>query len=108
MQVEHADSRLHLHVLPTSNLDRLTNALICSTPADIARHGVFDIAVSRFRFLLQQSGRLHDLTALTVAALRNLDLLPGPLHRMSAVFAQTFNSRDLFIRGGAHRCPAAS
>src|SRR5690349_16485366 len=60
------------------------------------------------RFLLQQSRRLHDLTALAIAALRNLDLLPRPLHRMSAVFAQTFNSRDLLTSGGAHRCQAAS
>src|SRR5437868_10228804 len=108
MQVEHDGSCLHLRVFTCSDLDSVTNPLIRSTPADVARHSFFDIVVGRPGLLFKESDGLHDLTALAVTALRDLKLLPRTLHWMSTVFAQTFDGRDFFSRGSAHRGETAS
>jgi hypothetical protein len=49
------------------------------------------------RRFCQQSGSLHDLPALAVAALRHLFCDPSNLHRMRSIVRQAFDSRDCFI-----------
>src|SRR5260370_4760210 len=65
-------------------LDRLADADIGAAAADVAGHGVVDLAIARVRIARQQGGRRHDLPGLTIAALHDfeiepclLDLAPG-------------------------------
>ena len=58
--------------------------------------------------LCQQRGSGHDLAGLAVAALRNVDFLPGNLQRMCAVRREPFNGRYLGIRGGRDRRQAGA
>src|SRR6267378_4956790 len=60
-------------------LDGLLNARIGAAAANIARQCFVDIAVGRRRNLLQKGGGGHDLPGLTVAALDDLEVEPGPL-----------------------------
>jgi hypothetical protein len=57
------------------------NALIASAPADIAGHATVDFCIGRCRLLRQQRRRLHDLTGLTIAALRHTQIAPRDLNR---------------------------
>ena len=88
-------------------LDRRANSLVGAAPADISRHGAFDVLIGWLLVGLQQGGRLHDLPGLTVTALRDLDFHPGLLNRMEAVLRQPFDRRDRFsgdlMHGGRAR-----
>ena len=84
-------------------LDRGADALIGAAPADVARHGAVDVRVGRIRRARQQRGRLHDLAALAVAALRDVVLGPGALHRVAAVGAQPLDGHDLLALQRPHR-----
>src|SRR5690349_18577179 len=57
-------------------LDGLANTLISSAAADIALHDGFNLTIGRVRRLFQQRHGLHNLPALTVAALWNVIFLP--------------------------------
>jgi hypothetical protein len=43
----------------------------------------------------QQRSRLHDLTGLAIAALRDVDVAPGLLNRMISRRMEAFDRRDL-------------
>src|SRR4051812_35447739 len=75
-------------------MDRRPNALVSSAPADIPRHAIVNVSVRRMRFRGEQGNRLHNLSGLAVAALRNVDLLPGLLHGM-ALRRNTLNGGDV-------------
>src|SRR4029453_11692342 len=64
--------------------------------ADV-RHRFLDIAVSRFRLVLEQRGGSHDLAALTVAALRYVQLSPSLLDRMIAIGAKALDGDDRLV-----------
>ena len=81
-------------------MNRMPNALIHSTAAEIAGHSLVDLFVGGTRRLGQQRRRRHDLAALAVSALRNLLGDPGLLHRMRVVDRQSFDRRNFL---GAHR-----
>src|ERR1700738_4320949 len=66
--------------LPRSNFDCSTDPLIRPASADVAGHRVVDVLIARLGLLREQTRGLHDLSALTVAALRNTEALPGRLH----------------------------
>src|ERR1700741_1590475 len=108
MQVERGSSCFHLRLLAGGYLDDLANALVRAATADIARHPFFDVVIAWLGLPLQQRRCLHDLAALAIAALRDVDLLPCALDGMIAVRAKTFNRGDVFSGGGAHRSEAAS
>src|SRR5882672_4982923 len=88
------------------------DALVGATAADVG-HGLVDVRVGRLRFLGEERGRGHDLAGLAVAALRDVDLRPGLLHRVRAVARQAFDGDDLVgrfdradrNRAGAHHAP---
>src|SRR5712691_3678179 len=65
--------------------DRSVDALIAAAPADVAGHGIGDLGVGRIVLGREESGRLHDLAGLAVAALRHVQGAPSLLHRVVAV-----------------------
>src|SRR5467141_2926250 len=57
---------------PCRGLDRRANPLVGTAAADVAGHGLVDLAIGGLRRLGEQAGRLHDLPALAVGALRDI------------------------------------
>ena len=82
-------------------LDRVADARVGHAAAEVARHHRVDVRVGRVGKVLQQHGRLHDLSGLAVAALRHLQLAPGLLHRMVAGGIQALDRGDLGALDGA-------
>src|SRR5438132_5273562 len=60
-------------------LDRLANADIGPTAADVAGHRIVDIGVGRMRVARKERRGRHDLARLAVAALNDLPVEPGLL-----------------------------
>src|SRR5439155_6280410 len=57
-------------------LDRRANPLIGTAPADVAGHRLVDIVIGGLGCLREQAGGLHDLSALAVAALGDVQAAP--------------------------------
>src|SRR5215475_11573755 len=74
--------------------NRRMNALITSTPAEIAGHSAVDVLVRRRRLLLEQSCGLHDLAGLAIAALRHPQAPPGHLDDVLALGIEAFDGDD--------------
>ena len=53
------------------------------------------LVARRFWILDQQCGRLHDLTGLAIAALRDIEIAPCLLNRMIACRMEAFDRGDL-------------
>src|SRR6202035_2234035 len=70
-------------------LDRVTDADVGHAATEITRHDRIDVLVGRIGIVLEQRGRLHDLTRLAVTALRNLQVSPRCLQRMLALRVKT-------------------
>src|SRR5436190_4097789 len=81
-------------------MDGLPDAMIGSAPASIG-HLSINVGVRGVRLLLEQRHRSQDLPGLAVAALRNVELLPGKLDRMRTISRQSFNGGDLSSDGAA-------
>src|SRR3989441_1417481 len=81
---------------PCRGLDRRANPLVGAAAADVAGHGLVDIVIGGLRRLGEQAGGLHDLPALAVAALRDVQAAPrrldAPAHRRRA---DSLDRRDL-------------
>jgi hypothetical protein len=77
------------------------NALVGAAAADVARHGVDNLLVSRHGRLCEKGGGLHDLAGLAVAALRDVAGFPGALNGMGAVGAQALDRDDLMASASA-------
>jgi hypothetical protein len=58
-------------------MDRLPDTVIGGAATDITRHRAVDIIIGRFRRRLQKRHGGHDLSGLTVPALRHVDRNPG-------------------------------
>src|SRR4030095_869218 len=82
---------------PGRGLDRGANALIGAAAADVALHRAVDVGIARIRRARQERSRLHDLTGLAVAALRDVVLCPGGLHWVRAVRAEPLDGHDLLV-----------
>src|SRR6185503_6255185 len=67
-----------------------------SAPADVAIHRRVDLRAGRLGDFYEKSRRRHELTGLTIAALRHVELLPGALQWMRAVGGQALDGGDLF------------
>ena len=57
--------------------DRRADTHVRCATANIAAHGGVDIRITRLLLLGEQRGSRHDLSRLAIAALRNVDFLPG-------------------------------
>src|SRR5260370_40096984 len=68
---------------PCRGLDRRANPLVGAAAADVAGHGLVDIAIGELRRLGEQAGGLHDLPALAVAALRDVQAAPRSLDALA-------------------------
>ena len=80
-------------------MNRAPNAVVRPAAAQVAGHRLRNLIVGGLRSLGQQSRRGHDLTGLTISALRNLLLDPRLLQRMQSTSGQALNGGDVF-RGG--------
>src|SRR5262245_62511009 len=87
-------------------MNRRAYLLECSAPTDIG-DCVVDVGVGWLRVFLQQSRDGHDHAALTVAALRDVEVDPGLLDLSeNAVLGEAFYGGDL-ISVGVAGCDAA-
>src|SRR5438034_1135347 len=77
-----------------------TDALIRSTAADIARHADVDVIVGWPRPFAEQHRRGHDLSGLTITALRHVLLDPGLLQRPKIFRRKPLDAHD-FTAGRA-------
>src|SRR6202022_2671788 len=78
-----------------SDFDCSANPLIRPASADVAGHRVVDVLIARLGLLREQIRSLHDLSALTVAPLRDTKALPGRLHLAAdRRAADRFNGSD--------------
>src|SRR5215831_54969 len=84
-------------------LDGGSNALIAAAAADDATHGVVDLRFGGVFVRRKQCCGLHDLTALAIAALRDVQRSPRLLHRMVALRVEALDRRDRPARGVADR-----
>src|SRR5690606_25680602 len=78
------------------------DALITATSTEVARHGLRDLGIRRRRLLGQQGRSLHDLSGLTVAALRNTEVPPGNLQRMLSLRVQAFDRGHVLAGDRCH------
>jgi hypothetical protein len=93
-------------------MNGLADAIIGPTTAKIARHRLGNLVVRRLRILCQHGGSVHDLTALAVAALRDIFGDPGLLQRMKPVCGESLDRGDVLShnlrnwrRAGTNRGP---
>src|SRR5215467_11272988 len=93
---------------PRGDLDGGMDAYVGATSADVAVHGVIDLRVGGFGRFGQERSGLHDLSALAVAALGDVEFLPCDLTGMRASGAKAFDGRDLLARDGAERSDATA
>src|SRR5712692_5267953 len=87
-------------------MDRTPDPHVGAAAAEIAAHGLVDLRVGRLLCFQQEAGGRHDLSRLTVAALRDVLGHPRFLQRMRAVGRKTLNCCDpfpynIFERGAA-------
>ena len=77
-------------------MNRPANSRIGTAATDVARHRIINVCVRGFGILGKQYRRAHDLTRLTIAALRHVNLDPGLLQRMAEIIRETFDGGDFF------------
>ena len=77
--------------------------LIGGATADIPGHGSVDFIDAWMGIAAQQSGGLHDLAGLAIAALRHLLRDPRALNRMGTALGEPFNCGDPPAGGGRYR-----
>src|SRR6267378_889885 len=81
---------------PGRGLDRRANPLVGAAAADVPGHRLVDIAIGGLRRLGEQAGGLHDLPALAVAALRDVQAAPRRLDALAdRRCADSLDRRDL-------------
>ena len=77
---------------------------IRAAPANIARHGGIDFCIGRVGIFRQERRCGHNLTGLTVTALRHVRFQPGPLYgRQTLLVRLPFNGLNLLARHGGDR-----
>src|SRR3954454_23539722 len=75
-------------------MHRFANSDVRAAAAEIAVHRGVDVAVRWFGLAREERAGRHDLARLAVAALRDIDLLPGNLDGMGSVLGDSFNGGD--------------
>src|SRR5215813_3617781 len=89
-------------------MDCPSDARVGPAATEIAAHRVVNVGVGRVRFLFKQTGRRHHLSRLTVAALRDLYLLPGLLYRVAQIAREPFDRNYSFPFDARHRSDAGT
>jgi hypothetical protein len=79
-------------------MNGLADALVRATAADVAAHGVIDVGVGGIGFFGEQRDGGHNLSGLSVAALRYVFLHPRLLDGVTSIHGQTLDRRDLLPR----------
>src|SRR5436190_7627118 len=79
-------------------MNRAADALIRPTTADVPRHAVVNVCIAGICILTQQDGSGHNLSGLTIPALRDILSYPRLLQRTREVRRQPFDSHDFFAR----------
>ena len=94
-----------LQKLASRGSHRREYALVGAAAADIAGHTVDDLLIGGIGICRQQRRRLHDLSGLTVAALRHVVSTPGALHRVITFGIKPLDGGHLLAGGrrdGSH------
>src|SRR5262245_21506156 len=81
-----------------SELDRPADADIRHASAQVAAHDGVDVLVARVGKILEQCCGLHDLSGLTIPALRCLRFNPGLLQWMLTIRVEPLDRRNLRVR----------
>ena len=89
-------------------MNRVFDALVTAAAADVARHRLAYLVVAGFRVIHQKCGGLHDLAGLAEAALRDVHLTPGLLHRVVAGRMKSFDGSDVAADHVGNRCDAGA
>src|ERR1700755_1840691 len=89
-------------------MNRVLDALVTATAADVARHRFANLIVVGFWVVDQQGYGLHDLTGLAKAALWNVQLSPGLLHCVIAGRMKALDCRDLPVHRVGNRRDAGA
>src|SRR5688500_20172832 len=71
-------------------VNRFADAQIGAAPADIAAHRRIDVGIGRRGVAGEERRGGHQLTRLAVAALRHVELEPGPLQRVRGIGGEAF------------------
>src|SRR5882762_6254037 len=71
------------------------DARIGAATADIAAHGVVDVGIAGLRCLLEQCACRHQLPALAIAALNDVDFGPRPAQCVDLRAADALDGHDL-------------
>src|SRR5690606_26187924 len=75
-------------------VDGGADAEVGGATTQVVAHRLVDLGVRRTRGLREERRRRHDLPRLAVAALRDLQLLPGPLDRVGAGGGEPLDGGD--------------
>src|SRR6185312_5815648 len=97
-----------LTVLAMSHLlrravDRAADAIVGAAAADVAGHRAIDVLVGRLRVGGEERRGRHDLSRLTVAALRDVLLHPSLLQAAAMLVGQPFDGGHRTAGGGGDR-----
>src|ERR1700681_2822334 len=84
-------------------MNSLPDARIGAASAEVAAHGVIDVGIGGSRCFLEQRARRHQLSALAISALHDVDLGPRPTQCVDLRAANTLDSRDLAPLHGLDR-----
>ena len=71
------------------------DARIGAASAEVAAHGVIDVGIAGPRCFLEQRARRHQLSALAISALHDVDLGPCPTQCIDLTALDPFDGRDL-------------
>lgn len=71
--------------------------------ANVTVHSRIDVGIAWIGVAVQQGGSAHDLSGLTVTALRYIVFQPGFLNGMITIFRKTFNGSDRLFADGGYR-----
>jgi hypothetical protein len=74
-------------------MDCLADAVVSAAPARVGDPGI-DVDVGGLRLVLQKRDGAHDHPRLAVAALGDVELLPGELDRVGSIGRQSFDGGD--------------
>src|SRR5579863_7709995 len=89
-------------------MNGFADALVRAAAADVAAHEIVNVGIGGVGLLGEQRGGGHDLAALTIAALRNVNFDPGLLDGMIAFFGKAFDGGDFFAGDGRDRRDAGA
>jgi hypothetical protein len=89
-------------------VDGFADALVGTAAADVAAHEIVNVGVGGIGLFGEERGCGHDLAALAIAALRNVNFNPGLLDRVVPIFGEAFDGSDFSAGDGRDGSNAGS